>query len=91
MPGCPDHGPEIACEREGYDTDGRGFPHASQLGKRLPARHCHGCPGLVVKGTGGWSIVTIGKVKLLWHPYCAVCLQQKLDDFEYGYEAASPV
>ena len=41
------HGPLVACDRMGLDTDGHGFPHPQELRGRIGARHCRGCNVLV--------------------------------------------
>lgn len=42
---CPHHGPDAICDRcpEGFDTDGKGFPHPAERKGRRALRVCHGC------------------------------------------------
>lgn len=51
---CPDHGPDVVCDRELLTTDGEGFPHRSHLKGREPARHCMECGALVLKKDAKW-------------------------------------
>ena len=48
---CPDHGPDVVCDREEKWTDAQGFPHRSELAKgQRAARHCRRCGLLFFKG-----------------------------------------
>ncbi len=84
---CDDHGPELACEREGLDTDGWGFAHPSTLKGRTAALHCRTCWAVVPKPDVRWSRF-LGKFArgLPWQPHCRACWAQHADDFDPGFD-----
>lgn len=87
---CPDHGPDLVCEREGQETDGWGFPHRNRLQPgQEAARHCHDCGGLVRRSEVRWTYAQVGRVRLKWWPLCPACWQRHVDDFDHRVDAGA--
>lgn len=80
------HGPSVACDRMGLDTDGRGFPHPQTLRGRVPTVHCRLCDVLLLKQETLLFSVELSYPVVRWQtvlgvpvaPLCPKCHSRRL-------------
>lgn len=78
------HGPNVACDQMGLDTDGRGFPHRQVLRGRVATRHCQSCYALCLKEKTALFSVDLPYPVARWQsvlgvfvsPLCPACHDQ---------------